>query len=68
MDEFENIFICFEEEFLKNFQEKHKITPYKFDLADTFVKIIQTELILNFIHLLNLIPIIREKLTGHLLI
>lgn len=48
-DAFEKIIFCFEEEFLRNFQEKHKIESGKFQSADTFVKIDATELIPGFI-------------------
>lgn len=52
-DEFEYIVFCYEKEFLKSFQEKHKIKTTKFNSTDTFVKINTTELIPEFIHSLK---------------
>lgn len=52
-EEFDKIMFCFEEEFLRSFQEKHKINATKFNSTDTFVKINTTELIPNFIHSLK---------------
>lgn len=47
--ELEKVFIFFDENFLRIFQEKHKITISKFILTNTFVKIDTNELIPNFI-------------------
>ena len=46
---FERIIFCFEEEFLREFQQRHKTEVSKFSPADTFVKITATELIPDFI-------------------
>ncbi|SDE58131.1 AraC-type DNA-binding protein [Mucilaginibacter pineti] len=51
--EFERIIFCYEEEFLRHFQEKNKLKIVKFDSADTFVKITPTELIPDFIRSLK---------------
>jgi AraC-like DNA-binding protein len=51
--EFERIIFCYEETFLRHFQEKHKLTVGKFNSADTFVKITPTELIPDFIRSLK---------------
>lgn len=48
-EEFEKIIFCFEEDFLRIFQQKHKIAPAKFKSADTFIKINPTDLIPGFI-------------------
>ena len=53
-EEFERIIFCFEEEFLRSFQEKHKLEAgAKFDSADTFMKINPTGLIPDFIQSLK---------------
>lgn len=57
--EFERIIFCFEEEFIRNFQEKHKPETVKFNSADTFVKISPSKLITNFIH--SLTPYINSS-------
>jgi len=51
--EFEKIVFCFEEEFIKYFQEKYKLETTKFISTDTFVKINLTELIPEFIRSLK---------------
>jgi AraC family transcriptional regulator, exoenzyme S synthesis regulatory protein ExsA len=48
-DEFEKVFIIFDEKFLKNFQEKHKASPTKFTSKEAFIGIDQNDLIPNFI-------------------
>lgn len=50
---FERIIFCYEEAFLRDFREKHKIPAAKFDPADTFVKINPTDLIPGFINSLK---------------
>lgn len=52
-DEFVPIVFCFDELFLKKFQEKHKATLTNFKSADTFVKTVTTGLIPNFIRSLQ---------------
>ena len=52
-DVFEKRYFCFEEEFLKLFQEKHKANATGFNSKDTFIKINSSELIANFIRSLN---------------
>lgn len=52
-DEFDKIIICFEEKFIRNFQEKHGISISRVNPTDTFVKIKQTNLIPDFIHSLK---------------
>lgn len=52
-NEFERMTFCFEEAFLRSFQEKHKILPAKFNSADTFVKVGPTPLIPDFIQSLK---------------
>lgn len=51
--EFEKMIFCFEEGFLRNFQEKHKITAPKFSPPDTFVQISSNQLIPDFIRSLK---------------
>lgn len=53
IDEFEPIIICFDELFLKKFQEKHKIEVTSSSSTDTFIKIKDNELIPNFIYSLK---------------
>jgi AraC family transcriptional regulator, exoenzyme S synthesis regulatory protein ExsA len=50
---FERIIFCFEEEFIRSFQEKRKLTVTKFNSTDTFVKITPTEMIPDFIRSLK---------------
>lgn len=50
---FDRIFFCFEEDFLRGFQERHKVTATKYDREDTFVKINPTEKIPDFIQSLK---------------
>lgn len=52
-DEFEIMTICFDEEFLKKFQEKHKSKAMQFNSTETFVRIKRNEMIPNFMHSLN---------------
>lgn len=52
-DEFEPIVFCFDEPFLKKFQERHKATFTYFKSAETFVKTVTTGLIPNFIRSLQ---------------
>ncbi|TYP97485.1 AraC-like DNA-binding protein [Tenacibaculum adriaticum] len=52
-DEFEVIMLCLEETFFINFQEKHKIKTVEFKSTDTFVKILKTELLQNYINSLK---------------
>ena len=47
--EFGRVVICFEESFLKAFQEKHKISLSQISFADAFVTIPENKLILDFI-------------------
>ena len=51
--EFEVVFICFEDEFIKKFQEKHQAEATKFNLSDTFVKISEDILIPEFVRSLR---------------
>lgn len=46
---FEKIFFCFDEIFLRSFQEKHHLTKTTFNQTDTFVEITPNELIPDFI-------------------
>jgi AraC-like DNA-binding protein len=55
--ELEKVFVFFDEEFLRMFQEKHKTKLTAFHSADTLVKINPTELIPNFIR--SLMPYYR---------
>lgn len=48
-NEFEKVFIIFDEKFLKSFQEKHKSRPTKFSSKEAFVHVEQNELIPNFV-------------------
>lgn len=50
---FENITFCFEETFLKSFQEKHQADATKFNPKDTFVKVAPTQRIPDFIRSLK---------------
>jgi AraC-like DNA-binding protein len=50
---FERIMFCYEEEFLRSFQEKHKVALVKYNPADSFVSINQTAVIPDFIHSLK---------------
>nr|WP_067060233.1 AraC family transcriptional regulator [Mucilaginibacter sp. L294] len=50
---FERLMFCFEEAFLRSFQEKHKPVVAEFGSTDTFVKITPTELIPGFIRSLK---------------
>jgi len=52
-DTFENVVFCFEEAFLKLFQEKHKASATRFNPKDTFIKVNPSELISNFIRSLE---------------
>lgn len=52
-DDFKPIVFCFDEPFLKNFQEKHKTKVTDFKSADTFVRIKPTTLIPSFIQSLQ---------------
>jgi AraC-like DNA-binding protein len=52
-EEFERILFCFEEQFIRDLQEKHKFTASKIDLPDTFIRIKPTKLIPNFIRSLK---------------
>lgn len=52
-NEFELIFVCLEEDFIKQFQTKHQLKITKFNLKDTFVKINAAELIPEFIRSLK---------------
>ena len=51
--EFERVVICFEESFLKAFQEKHKITIGQVGSADAFVRIPENKAIPDFIYSLK---------------
>ncbi|AMR27643.1 AraC family transcriptional regulator [Hymenobacter psoromatis] len=46
--EFERVVICFEESFLKTFQENHNIQPSYFNPDDTFVSIPKNKIIPDF--------------------
>jgi AraC-like DNA-binding protein len=48
-DEFEKVFIIFDESFLKKFQEKHKTNSAKFTSKEAFIRLDQNELIPNLI-------------------
>src|SRR5882757_7972677 len=52
--ELEKVFVFFDEEFLRMFQQKHKTSVNRFTQADTFLKINTTELIPSFIR--SLLP------------
>ena len=47
---FEPIAFCFDEAFLKAYQKKHQPQSKGFTPKDTFIKISETNLLLNFIH------------------
>ncbi len=47
--EFDLIYVCFEEDFIQNFQNKHRLTTAAFRSNDTFIKLNTTELIPEFI-------------------
>jgi len=51
--EFERIIFCFDEEFIRNFQKKHKSVSIEFNSDASFVKINPTKLIPDFIHSLK---------------
>ncbi|WP_158796187.1 AraC family transcriptional regulator [Pedobacter sp. L105] len=51
--EFEKVIFCFEEKFIRNFQEKHQLTAAKSNSADTFIRINPTALIPDFIRSLE---------------
>lgn len=53
-DELEKVFVFFDEEFLKAFQEKHKILHTRFTRQNTFIKLETTDLLPNFIN--SLLP------------
>jgi len=46
---FERMIFCFEKDFLRNFQARHKLSPTAFDLSDTFIQIKPNEMITDFI-------------------
>ncbi|UZR97189.1 helix-turn-helix domain-containing protein [Chondrinema litorale] len=48
-DEFEPIIFCFEEAFLRTFQQKHKTQSSSFKTNDAFIEIRKTDLMDNFI-------------------
>lgn len=50
---FERIFFCFEETFLRSFQEKHHLIKTTFNQTDTLMEITPDELIPAFIHSLK---------------
>lgn len=52
-EEFKPVIFCFDEPFLKSFQEKHKIAFTKFNTSDTFLKVKDSELIASFIRSLK---------------
>lgn len=52
-DGFQPFIFCFDEPFLKNFQEKHKIISPSFKSVSTFIKVKKTERIPNFINSLQ---------------
>jgi AraC-like DNA-binding protein len=52
-DKLEYMAFCFEEKFIRNFQEKHQSGAVGYSSSDTFVKIKTTELIPGFIHSLK---------------
>jgi len=52
-DKFEKIVFCFEEDYLRNFQSKHKLMAAKYNPADTFIRINPTKFIPNFIRSLK---------------
>ena len=52
-DEFKPTIFCFDEPFVRDFQQKHKTKVAEFESADTFVKIKPTTLIPNFIRSLK---------------
>lgn len=52
-NEYEKVVIIFDEVFLKNFQEKHKPTAVKFKSENAFLKLDNSEWLLNFIQSLT---------------
>jgi AraC-like DNA-binding protein len=48
-NEFEKVVVIFDEAFLKNFQDKHKIKPIGFSSDDAFLRPAKNELIPNFL-------------------
>ncbi len=52
-NKFERIFFCFDEGFLRPFQEKHHLSKVTFGHTDTFVEINQSDLIPEFIRSLK---------------
>lgn len=52
-DEFEKIIFCFEEAFLRDFQQRHKKDLIKFNTGDTFVKVNPNGMVPEFIQSLK---------------
>jgi len=52
-EKFEPILFCFDEEFLQQFQKKHKIKATTFTTKESFLKVTTTGLIADFIHSLK---------------
>ena len=46
---FERIFFCFDEPFLRTFQQKYKLQPVKFESPDTFIRLKPAAIITDFI-------------------
>ncbi len=63
-DNFEPIIFCFDEPFVRDFQQKHKTKVAAFKSGDTFIKIKTTPLIPNFIRSLKPYYDSLEKLKG----
>lgn len=53
-NELKKVFVFFDEDFLRRFQEKHSYTALPFKPAETFIKHERNELLPNFIH--SLLP------------
>jgi AraC-like DNA-binding protein len=50
---FERLMFCFEETFLRDFQQKHQVSSAKFNSAETFLILTPTEMIADFIRSLR---------------
>lgn len=50
---FERLFFCFEEAFLRSFQERHQLTKKPFNQADTVIELAPTDLVPAFVNSLK---------------
>ncbi len=50
---FERLFFCFDEVFLRSFQQKHQLVKSAFNQADTVIELTPTDLVPTFIHSLQ---------------